>query len=383
MKILIFNFEYPPLGGGGAVATAQIAEELAKRHTVFVLTTHYRSLAYQEVVNGVHVHRVSVWGRRSLPTASLRSLLTFVPAALWRGWRLCRREAFDVINAQFVLPSGLVGVLLGTLFSVPVVVSFVGGDLFDPTKGTSPHRHAVLRWLVRALSRRAQARTAISRDTQQNARTLHGVQEPIVVTPLGIFPREVVPAQRAQLALPERGAIFVSIGRLIPRKNYDLLLRAWARVPESQLVIIGSGPLQAKLERRIAELGLGNRVQLTGFVAEETKQQILQASQGYVSAADHEGFGLVFLEAMQAGLPIVATRRGGHTDFLRAGENALLVEPGDAAALAQAVRRLLAEAALGRRMGEANRAAVREFYLDKTVARFEDVLEQAVHTYAN
>ena len=102
MNILIVNFEYPPLGGGGGVATRQFSEELAKRHTIHILTTGFKGLASYEVANKVVIHRVPVWGRSSLPTASLLSMISFVLSAFWFGVGICGREKFDVINAQFV-----------------------------------------------------------------------------------------------------------------------------------------------------------------------------------------------------------------------------------------------------------------------------------------
>lgn len=383
MRILIINFEYPPLGGGGGVATKLLAEKMAAEHQVVVLTTKFPGLASKEISGGLVIRRVAVLGRKSRPTASLLSMGTFVPTALWAGWQLCRRHKFDVINAQFVLPSGLVAAVLSRIYRVPLVVSFIGGDLYDPSKGTSPHRHATLRLMVRLVAGLAEARTAISEDTRRHARELHGVRQPITVVHLGIEPCFVQKRSRHELGLSERAAIFVAVGRLIPRKGYETLIRAWRDVPDAQLIILGSGPQRQSLKELIVRLGLDKRVQLRGYVSDQVKQDLLQAADGYVSASRHEGFGLVFLEAMAAGLPIVATDRGGQTDFLVPGENAWLVSPGDAEALAAAVRELLDNGAQAAEMGSQNKSKVKHFYLDATVRHFEEIFSRAVSAYEN
>src|SRR5690606_1950380 len=122
----------------------------------------------------------------------------------------------------------------------------------------------------------------------------------IVVTHLGLKPLKVSNISRADLKLPENDFLAITIGRLIPRKGYKTLLKAWQKVANAHLVIVGNGPMQAELSSYIKSTSLKERVQLLGFVPETKKLQLLRAADIYVSAAEHEGFGIVFLEAMDA-----------------------------------------------------------------------------------
>ena len=390
MRILIVNYEYPPLGGGGGVATRDWAIALAKNHTVHVVTTlpgtalrqKIGPLATYELQHGVHIHRVQVVQRTNLATATLLSMITFMPMALWRCWQLTAQQTFDVINAQFVLPSGLPAALAARWRHIPFVISFIGGDIYDPSKGVSPHRFNFLRFLIRFIARQAVAGTAISSDTKQRTQMLHGVTLPITVTPLGIKSTPIIPLSRAQLQLPLGVPVVISVGRLITRKNYAQLVRLWPQIPSAHLIILGDGPLRGALQQQCQKLGLTKRIHLIGYVSESRKMSLLAAADVYVSASTHEGFGIVFLEAMHAGLQIVATNNGGQTDFLRDGHNALLVPPEDDVALQRGVTKLLADQTLRERLAVNNREEVTQYYIEETYQKFESVLQAAAQRQA-
>ena len=169
LRILLCNYEYPPLGGGGGVATLLLAEELAQRHEVTVLTSQGPGLARRETSNGVRIVRVPVG--RSGATASLPSMFGYMLMGTWFGRQLVAAGHYDVINTHFALPSGPVGDALSRR-GVPNVLSVHGGDLYDPSKWTSPHLHPALRRWVCALLERADAVIAQSSDTLGNARRI-------------------------------------------------------------------------------------------------------------------------------------------------------------------------------------------------------------------
>lgn len=122
MNILICNYEYPPLGGGGGVVTAQLVEHLVKRHDVTVLTSKAFDLPEESRENGARILRVPVFGRTKKAAGSLPSLLSYVPMAIRRGKALMRTERFDVINTHFAVPTGPVGDALARHAGIPNIL---------------------------------------------------------------------------------------------------------------------------------------------------------------------------------------------------------------------------------------------------------------------
>jgi glycosyltransferase involved in cell wall biosynthesis len=388
MRILAFNYEYPPLGGGGGVVFAQIMAELAQRHDVHVVTSSYSGLPREEVHGRLEIQRVRVVARTGLSTATMPSMLSYWPSSAWAGTRLARRGKFDIINSHFAVPSAPSADMVARWFSIPHVLSIHGGDIFDPSKRMSPHRLPVVRGFVSKLLKRADCVVAQSTDTANNARRYYRPERAIDIIPLGIVPSAVKAVPRSTLGLADDRFVMVTVGRLVARKNLDDLLHVLAQRAEARdlLLVIGDGPKRADWQALAKSLGLEGRVRFEGRVDEERKQQLLAASDAFVSTSEHEGFGLVFLEAMDRGLPVVAYDRGGQGDFLSDGVTGGLVPLRDRNAFAAAIGRLHLDAAYRARCAEHNRTAVKKYYIGACAAQyealFEKVLAQRTHARA-
>lgn len=381
MKLLFCNFEYPPLGGGGGVVNAWLAEELATRHDVTVLTSQGFHLPREEKRGGVRILRVPVLFRRQLAAANLPSMFAYMVNGIREGRRLLERESFDVINTHFVLPSGPVGARLAHRFGIPNVVSVHGGDLYDPSKRTSPHRHALLRSWVRRLLRSADHVVGQSQNTLDNMRRFYTPELGGELIPLGIRrPPPAAAGNRGDYGFAPDEILLTTVGRLVARKAITQLLTVTAALGNAnvRLLVIGDGPQRDELVRRAGELAVADRVHFLGHVDEDEKFRILRMSDVFVSTSQHEGFGLVFLEGMAAGLPVVSYDHGGQTDFLASDRTGYLVALNDETAFLDACRRLVREPALGRHMGQENRARAEAFFIDRCAEQYERVFEAAV-----
>ena len=223
-------------------------------------------------------------------------------------------------------------------------------------------------------------------------RAAPGLSVPVVEIPPGVDTASIVPlaaagrrAARARLGLPASGPLVVSVSRLVPRKGMDVLIEAAGRLapsyPDLVVAIAGDGREMGRLSRAAA--GSPVDIRILGRVSTAERTDLLGGADVFVMACrtrwaglEQEGFGIVFVEAAAAGVPQIAGNSGGASEAVVDGVTGLVVgNPSDPGAVAQALRTLLADPALRRRMGRAARSRVQEsFDNDVLASRLADAL---------
>jgi glycosyltransferase involved in cell wall biosynthesis len=205
--------------------------------------------------------------------------------------------------------------------------------------------------------------------------------ERVHVIPSGVRPALFAAADPVDplAGLPRPRIVF--LGRLHAQKNVDLLLLAAARLRyPAHVVVVGDGPDRQRLEELRDRLGLRRRVTFLGFVGHERVPALLRGADVLVMPSRYEELGTALVEAMHCGLPIVATRTGGIPDLVGDGVSGILVPPGDADGIADAVDRLVADPALRRRLGEHGRERAAGYRWDRLGAQVLGVYRSAVTT---
>jgi glycosyltransferase involved in cell wall biosynthesis len=242
------------------------------------------------------------------------------------------------------------------------------------------------RYVDRAFARRARRLIAIS-DAVARFLVEAGHDERRVTTiryGLDELPAEPSQPTPEEAGLPAGAPLALAVGRLIEQKDHATLLRAFAlvheRLPEARLAILGGGPLEAETRRLAESLGLAEAVSLPGRTA---IRDWLARAGVFVHTSRWEGFGIVLLEAMLAGLPVVATRVSAVPEVVVDGETGALVEAGDVEGVARELGKLLAEPEVARRLGEAGRQRARtEFSVARMTERTLEVYAEALTSRA-
>lgn len=256
----------------------------------------------------------------------------------------CIRRAgpFDLVHGHSSKGGALVR-LAGRWLDVPAIYTPHGWITMDPQ--LSAVKRAIYGAAERWLACQSAAIIAVSGDEAEHARQLGIDPRRVKIVANGIAAPKFPPRDEARqrLGFTDTDLVIGSVGRLVPQKAPDVLVNAFARLagefPQVRLLLVGSGPLEAKLHALIAQLGLESRVRLVGEVA---ATELLPALDIFCLSSRYEGLPYVLLEALAAGLPIVSTRVGGAATCVTPGENGLLVAADDAPALSAALGQLAA-----------------------------------------
>lgn len=372
-RVALISSSYYPRFGGVEEHVRHLARHLvAAGNEVVVWTVDRGERLGTRQVDGITVHYLPT----PLPARDAGALARFAkqtPAA-WHAWSRAHRDFRpDLLHVHCFGPNGVYALALHHRFGAPLVVSSHGETFMDDHAVFD--ESALLRSALRRALGSAAAVTACSSATAEDVRDRFGAG------PITIVPNAVDVAESADDARPawwpRRGRVILGLGRLVPIKGFDLLIRAFVttHLADEHLVIAGDGSEREALRRLAEELGVADRVHLPGRLDRPDVAAAMAAADVVVVPSRMEAFGIVALEAWRAGKPLVMSSRGGAEDFVVDGVNGLLVDPLDTTALATAIRSVLDDPDLSQRLATTGASAVLDYTWDRVARDYEQVYD--------
>ncbi|WP_164505439.1 MULTISPECIES: glycosyltransferase family 4 protein [unclassified Actinobaculum] len=290
---------------------------------------HYFPAPWQDLAEGAIYENL-----RTKPSRALQVLPFFV--AEWNATRRAVREFRpDVVHAHWIIPQGLISLLAAR--RTPTLLTTLGGDLY-----------ALDRWPInRVMSRiirHARGVTVMNQDMRSRVIRLGAESDRVHIMPMGADLSGIRPATHQD----RREVRLLFVGRLVPKKGLAVLLEALRRVPEEalwRLTVVGDGPLREELRQAAVDLP----VEFVGALSKERLRDAYAGADMIITpsvpadSGDQDGLPVAMLEAMCAGLPVIASNLPGINEVVVDGRNGILVPPGDSERLASAVTRLVTE----------------------------------------
>jgi glycogen(starch) synthase len=370
MRVCFISRRFFPAISGMSVYALNLLRELqAAGHDVTMLS-QYRGDAFGRRVYGggppPDVPGVRVIGMEQLGEQDGGDFERDVAAMVQAVVAEHRRQPFDVLHAQYGYPCGWMALEASRILGLPVVVSIQGGDGHWVGSCCETHRLAMTRVLDHANA------VLIGCDSfrEEVVQRLGTDPARFTIVPGAVDVTRFAPGpDRAEDDPP----VLLYHGRVDARKGVLDLLDAARQLMEGgdrfRLLISGIGPTFDETAASIPLMGLQDHVEMTGHVDYEDVPAVYRRAGVFVSPTYAEGFSNTILEAMASRLAVVSCRSVGVVDCIRDGENGLLTEPGDRPALADALRRVLRDGALRRRLADAALAECREVYSWAKVGR--------------
>ena len=380
-RILMFNHEFPPIGGGGGWVSYFLGKHFAAAgHDVHLITSQFRDCPTEETVEGFHVHRVRAL-RKNRDVCAVHEMLTYAVSSSLYALRFAKQFKPDIVQVFFGIPAGGGAYLLRKRHNVPYLVFLGGRDV--PRRNPDPPYY---RWLylllkpvIRSIWNNASAVVACSDGLRELAQeTAPDVKMDVI--PDGLDLSRFEPSSRE----PDPKSVrILTIGRLIPRKGFQFLIRALPQIVENaahdfEIEIVGDGPYQKELLKLAADLDVTEHIRFAGSVPYSELPGKYRDADIFILPSLAEGMPLVVLEAMGTGLPIVASRVQGIEELVAEDVNGALFDPGDADGLARSLVKLINAGKRRVKMGEASVERVEPYdwkhIADAYLALYADVL---------
>lgn len=327
MRILMLNYEFPPLGGGAANACYYLLKELANNtnYEVDLITSSVDRFKVEEFSEKISIHYLDIKKRGSLQSQTSKDLLTYSWKAYWYAKKIIKKSDYNFIHAFFGIPCGFIAMKL----SLPYIVSLRGSDVPFHNEKFAKLDRLIFKRLSKKIWQKSGAVVSNSEGLKKTAQITSPSQK-ISVIYNGVNTDEFAPPTKRQ-----DGARInlISTGRLSKIKGYKYLIEALSDMNDFKLTLVGDGDLKMELQELSRRLNVD--VQFAGNVEHSKILNYLQEADIFVLSSLNEGMSNSVLEAMACGLPIIATNVGGSKELV--SENGIIVNKGSTEELRKAL----------------------------------------------
>lgn len=377
--LLVAPYFYPKIGGMEKYAL-NVAQGLKETHgwEVVVVTSNHEETGYKvDTVHGIKVYRLPYWFKLSNTPIN--------PLWFFQIGNIIKKEKPDIINGHSPVPF-IADVALYESQDIPYVMTYHAGSMLKHSYPIDFLIEFYESVILNACFKKAKAIISYSQEFIKTY--LAPYKNKVVEIPPGIDTKEFVPATKNSPSKRPPKILFVGrIEKTSEWKGIDYLLKAVQIVkktyPEIELELIGPGDAIEKYQAMAAELGIGDHTSFPGGMTGEPLIKEYHNADMLVlpSTTNAESFGIVLLEAMACGLPVIGSKIGGIVRLIENNVNGLLVEPKNETALAKAILKVLGDKAIAKKMGAAGRKKAEQDYewahqIEKYNTLFEDILRQ-------
>jgi len=309
MRVLMLNYEYPPLGGGGATVCRDMSEMMVEHgDEVSVVTMAFKGLAKRENCKGVEVHRVVCWRSRKSVCHPWEQLSYCLSAFRYITREMDIRQ-FDIIHCHFIIPTGLLALWLQKKYGIKFLVTAHGSDVLGHNNARFKYLYGIVKPLWISILKNASVITAPSKYLADEICEAYPDADCLVV-PNGIFTN--------LFRVGSRKKSIVVAARLQKSKGIQDLIEACSQInmSEWEVNILGDGPFRKELEALIRKYRLEEKIYLRGYIRGEEYFRYLSEASIYFSGSWFESFSLSVLEAMASQNVILASNIEPHRQLL-------------------------------------------------------------------
>jgi phosphatidylinositol alpha-1,6-mannosyltransferase len=376
VKTLLFSVDYKPMPGGIAEHTHQLARHLQQDgDDVVILTTKMGGDRQFDDEQPFPIYRTT-----SVPILKVIILFLYFPWIIYK-------YKIEWVYCPMWYPTGVIAILFSLITNIDIAIGVHAHEVVYSEENLTKRLAERLKYFQAWFLKQSAVVIAVSEYTKNRIVDIGVSESNIEIVNNGVVPEKFETDQTHEIREKNQDDhLILTVARLEPRKGHDMVIRALPKIqekiPNVTYLIAGNGEYKNHLRQLTADIGVSESVEFLGYVPDDELPSLYNSADVFImpnrrEGTSVEGFGIVFLEANAAGIPVVGGNHGGVTDAVINEETGYLVDPQDTDAIASAVVDLLMNKSKRKKMGKRGRKRViQDFDWNRVTDRFKEVLQK-------